>query len=83
MLCCEWQCAECENFDLCADCFCAGVELKPHKNTHAYRVSDNLNFPVFDKDWTAKEELLLLDGMRVVIGVCRFCVVVGDFWTVH
>lgn len=59
----RFKCAECENFDLCADCFCAGVELKPHKNTHAYRVADNLNFPVFDKEWTAKEELLLLDGV--------------------
>lgn len=56
------HCAECECFQLCSDCFSVGVELSPHKNTHSYRIVDNLDFPVLTKDWTALEELLLLEG---------------------
>jgi len=56
------ECAECENFILCTDCFSAGVELHPHKNTHKYKVSDCLEFPLLVKDWTVSEELALLEG---------------------
>jgi transcriptional adapter 2-alpha len=58
------RCAECPSFELCGDCFASGVELYPHKNTHKYRVVDCLAFPVFDKAWTADEELLLLEGIE-------------------
>jgi hypothetical protein len=56
-------CAECEKCDLCADCFAAGAQRLPHKNTHAYRVVDCLDVPLFTKDWTINEELMLLEGM--------------------
>jgi transcriptional adapter 2-alpha len=56
------KCAECADWDLCADCFCAGVELGKHKNHHAYRIVDNTNFPIFQPDWTATDELLMLSG---------------------
>lgn len=49
-------------FDLCSDCFCSGAELKPHENSHAYQVIDSLEFPVFSKDWSANDELLMLEG---------------------
>lgn len=38
-------------------------ELVEHKADHEYHVFDNLNFPLFTKDWTAKEDLLLLQGI--------------------
>ena len=58
------QCAECSDFRLCGDCFCTGVTLKPHDPTHSYRLADCLDFPIFAKDWSAQEELLLLEGIE-------------------
>lgn len=45
------KCADCADFDLCLDCFGAGVEVWPHKRSHRYRVVDNLSFPLFHPDW--------------------------------
>ena len=59
------QCAQCEHFDLCGDCFAAGVSRFPHENTHDYRVVDCIDIPMFTRDWTASEEILMLEG------VCR------------
>ena len=57
-------CAECVTpFELCGDCFSSGVELYPHTNNHAYHVIDCLHKPVFTKDWTAHEDLKLLNGI--------------------
>jgi transcriptional adapter 2-alpha len=61
------KCAECADFDLCADCFCSGVELLPHKPSHSYRVVDSTHFPIFSKDWTLGEELLLLEGDYLIL----------------
>ena len=55
-------CAVCENYDMCADCFAAGAQKYPHENTHDYRVVDCLDMPLFTKDWTINEELMLLEG---------------------
>jgi len=59
------KCAVCQDFDLCVQCFSVGVELGPHKNNHDYHVTDALNFPLFDEDWGADEELLLLEGIEM------------------
>jgi len=40
------------------------VTLKPHDPTHSYRLADCLDFPIFAKDWSAQEELLLLEGIE-------------------
>lgn len=58
------QCAECTSPEvfLCVDCFSAGVNVGNHENCHSYRVPDCLDMPLFAKDWSIKEELLLLDG---------------------
>lgn len=45
------KCAECADFDLCLECFSVGVEIAPHRNTHDYRVVDNLSFPILDPEW--------------------------------
>lgn len=41
-----------------------GAEIKPHSSDHAYRVVDNLSFPVYTLDWGADEEMLLLEGVE-------------------
>ena len=45
------KCAVCPDFDLCLECFSVGVEIHPHRRSHAYRVVDNLSFPLFTPDW--------------------------------
>ena len=57
------HCAVCVNYELCGDCFSAGVNHYPHENNHDYRVVDCLDVPIFTKDWTIAEELLLLEGI--------------------
>eukprot|EP00457_Paulinella_chromatophora_P005684 gb/GEZN01005701.1/.p1 GENE.gb/GEZN01005701.1/~~gb/GEZN01005701.1/.p1 ORF type:complete len:533 (-),score=102.82 gb/GEZN01005701.1/:165-1715(-) len=59
------KCAECQDFDLCLMCFSNGVEVYPHRNTHAYRVMDHVTTPIFDPDWGADEELLLLEAIEM------------------
>ncbi|KAK9807904.1 hypothetical protein WJX72_012486 [[Myrmecia] bisecta] len=57
------KCAVCPDFDLCLECFSVGVEITPHKNDHAYRIVDNLSFPLFHPSWGADEEMLLLEAI--------------------
>ena len=59
------RCAECEDFDLCLDCFSVGAEVKGHRNYHAYMVKDRMTFPIFSEHWSADEELLLLEGIEL------------------
>lgn len=56
------QCAECDDLDLCLECFGSGVELSAHKANHAYRVLRPLDFAIFTQDWRADEEILLIEG---------------------
>ncbi|KAI9503252.1 Transcriptional adapter ada2 [Coemansia spiralis] len=58
------SCNECPEFDLCTTCFSRGIELGAHKNDHSYRVVTRHRFPIFTEDWSADEELLLIDGLR-------------------
>lgn len=57
------RCAECTDFDLCLECFSTGVEMLSHKNDHPYRVIEYISEPIFDRDWGADEERLLLEGI--------------------
>ncbi|KAG0380458.1 Transcriptional adapter ada2 [Mortierella sp. AD032] len=56
------RCAVCSDFDLCVSCFCNGAELGKHKHWHDYRVMEQHSFPIFDTEWGADEELLLIEG---------------------
>ncbi|EGG01270.1 uncharacterized protein MELLADRAFT_39211, partial [Melampsora larici-populina 98AG31] len=54
----------CENFDLCAQCFCEGKEVGRHKAWHDYRVVEQYSTPIFTEDWGADEELLLIEACQ-------------------
>jgi len=60
---CRVSCVDC-SFEQCADCFAAGAVLYPHLTSHRYKVADCLDFPIFSKEWTAREELLLVEGVQ-------------------
>eukprot|EP00917_Polyrhabdina_sp_WS-2016_P005109 GHVP01011623.1.p1 GENE.GHVP01011623.1~~GHVP01011623.1.p1 ORF type:complete len:559 (+),score=130.14 GHVP01011623.1:75-1679(+) len=63
------RCATCLDFDLCVDCFTSGNESKDHKKDHPYIPVGRHAFPLFNKSWTADEELALLEGVsRVGLG---------------
>ncbi|XP_076367290.1 transcriptional adapter 2A isoform X2 [Tachypleus tridentatus] len=57
------HCTEClsECF-LCLHCFAKGSEIGDHQNNHNYEIVRN-NFPLLDKNWTAAEEIRLLDAI--------------------
>jgi len=58
-------CAVCVEFDLCVECFSAGVELRGHKYWHGYRLIEDLRFSFTTPDWSANEEQLLLEGLEL------------------
>jgi transcriptional adapter 2-alpha len=59
------KCSVCTDFDLCIECFSVGVEVNPHKKSHQYQVVDNMHFPLFNTDWGADEEILLLEAIEM------------------
>lgn len=58
------SCAECPDFDACLQCFASGAEMGSHKRDHNYRLMDNGTFKLIVEEWTADEEMLLLDGIE-------------------
>lgn len=53
----------CQDYDLCVQCFSNGQSSANHQPaTHPYRVIEQNSFPIFDREWGADEELLLLEG---------------------
>ncbi|KAG9252662.1 transcriptional adaptor-like protein [Emericellopsis atlantica] len=59
------RCADpaCNDFDLCVTCFSKGEARNSHvPETHAYRVIEQNSFPIFDPEWGADEELMLIEG---------------------
>ena len=53
-----------DEVDLCVECFGKGVEFGQHRRGHRYRVVKPLDFPVYEADWRADEELLLLEAIE-------------------
>jgi len=43
----------------------AQAQVTPHRAHHAFRVIDFLSFPVYEPDWGADEESLLLEALDV------------------
>lgn len=44
------QCAECDEVDLCAECFSNGVEFQNHQKHHAYRILPPFTFSVYNNN---------------------------------
>ncbi|CAI5485405.1 unnamed protein product [Closterium sp. Naga37s-1] len=59
------KCAACVDFDLCAECFSVGAAAHPHSASHPYHVMDTMSFPLVHEDWTADEEMLLLEALEM------------------
>lgn len=57
------QCAECQNFCFCVNCFSKGYSKSTHLPSHRYFVIDSARFPLFVHDWSSKEEQILLEGL--------------------
>ena len=63
--CVRFRCNECpDEVELCPECFSVGAEVAGHTAGHAYRVVDSLSFPFLTFDWSAEEELALLEGLE-------------------
>ncbi|KAF2237035.1 transcriptional adapter 2 [Viridothelium virens] len=53
----------CPDYDLCVTCFSEGKATREHDpRTHQYQVIEQHSIPIFQPDWGADEELLLLEG---------------------
>lgn len=56
----------CNEYDLCVQCFANGSSSGSHQPaTHPFRVIEQNSFPIFDREWGADEELLLLEGAEI------------------
>ncbi|KAF1819430.1 transcriptional adaptor 2 [Dissoconium aciculare CBS 342.82] len=54
---------QCVDYDLCVTCFAKGESNTHHDpRSHPYHVIEPHSIPIFDEDWGADEELLLLEG---------------------
>ena len=47
---------------MCPSCFAKGKELGQHLNNHKYEVRQS-NFPLFTEEWSASEELSMLENL--------------------
>ncbi|EEB09031.1 SAGA complex subunit Ada2 [Schizosaccharomyces japonicus yFS275] len=60
------RCVTCTDFDLCVSCFTSGSSSGDHQPAHPYRVIETNSFPIFNDDWGADEELLLIDACETL-----------------
>lgn len=60
------RCVECVDFDLCIPCFTSGASLGTHHPSHPYRIIETNSYPIFDENWGADEELLLIDACETL-----------------
>ena len=52
-------------FISCLECFGKGKEKGDHKKEHSYSILDKLDYPLFDTDWSALEDIYLLKGISM------------------
>ena len=62
---CYIKCAVCDNLCVCVNCFASARNKGSHTTQHPYQVIDPLKFPVLDPSWTAREEVMLLEGLQM------------------
>ncbi|KAK1175508.1 transcriptional adapter 2-beta [Acipenser oxyrinchus oxyrinchus] len=62
------RCTECQDIELCPECFSAGAEIGNHRRWHGYKLVDGGRFtlwgPEAEGGWTSREEQLLLDAIE-------------------
>ncbi|XP_078278442.1 transcriptional adapter 2-alpha isoform X12 [Rhinoraja longicauda] len=58
------KCADCGPPPLliCLQCFTRGFEYKKHQSDHSYEIMTS-DFPILDPNWTAQEEMALLEAV--------------------
>jgi len=49
---------------MCVNCFLNGEENQKHSKDNPYHVINKLTFPLYEDNWVAEEELLLLEGLE-------------------
>ena len=50
--------------EVCINCFLNLSEFNAHTPQHSYHLINKLNWPLFVEEYTAEEELLLLEGLE-------------------
>lgn len=58
------KCTRCAGFNQCLECFSVGYEAQLHLRTHPFVVMEPFVQPVFQKGWTAEEEITFLDSIQ-------------------
>uniref|UniRef100_A0A3B3TCQ0 Transcriptional adapter n=1 Tax=Paramormyrops kingsleyae TaxID=1676925 RepID=A0A3B3TCQ0_9TELE len=62
------RCTDCQDIELCPECFSAGAEIGSHRRWHGYQQVDGGRFtlwgPEAEGGWTSREEQLLLDAIE-------------------
>ncbi|GCB74593.1 transcriptional adapter 2-beta [Scyliorhinus torazame] len=62
------RCTECQDIELCPECFSAGAEIGQHRRWHGYQLVDGGRFTLWGAEaeggWTSREEQLLLDAIE-------------------
>ncbi|KAL8591944.1 hypothetical protein ACOMHN_020422 [Nucella lapillus] len=60
------RCRQCvQDVHICLPCFACGAEVGAHQNDHPYTIVRD-DFPVFEPQWTAAEELTLLSSLETM-----------------
>ena len=57
-------CRECDHTVLCLVCFGKRIENSQHKSVHKYSINQKMNLSLRDKNWTASQELILIEGLE-------------------
>ncbi|XP_012940808.1 transcriptional adapter 2-beta isoform X2 [Aplysia californica] len=60
------RCAECEEFDLCLQCFSLGAEVAAHRREHSFIIKNDQGPCIFEdtETWSLAEENMLLDAVE-------------------
>ncbi|KAG5845597.1 hypothetical protein ANANG_G00140960 [Anguilla anguilla] len=62
------RCTDCQDIELCPECFSAGAEIGNHRRWHGYQQVDGGRFtlwgPEAEGGWTSREEQSLLDAIE-------------------
>ena len=58
------KCARCHGFNQCLECFSVGMETQSHLKTHPFILLEPFLQPIFQKGWTAEEEITLLNAIQ-------------------